>query len=708
MRAFLILCLLFFLSSNVTKAQHSIVLSDVVFKIDTAFFSMEKNQLTYNNEKRLYFITNANKKIAGIRIIPQKNISVQSIQLIHSPDYDILDSLRPGVDGMWFGKLLFEDLLYNPDPVVSFVIKSDHSTDTIDIKLLPVFATHIQYPEENIIDMFQEEEKVIDLPADAAFNIITDNVWTITDEYDYKISNTNGIVYATIKPHFTGFKEFTLTLKTIKPILSGTQTLSNSLPLLKIRCNVKPNRLYFVNTDKKIIYLDPSFKTTQEIQIDYNKNIVLKKYYRIEDSQEGEGNLIAELYTISLVENSSKVICRIKPYSVHKVSDGYLYLKDGTRAAFVTNFNTLERPRIDKISVMHEHDVWTGNLSVHPGESFDLKIEGKGLDNATFSFEGCTYTRDTLTYSDEIVFYHVRVPLKIASRVISVTMNKSPTSYDLYVAEYQVPAPLDFVYVNYGANNIPLTSEKLNKPVFYENAIEDINLTFSPAKIDENNTLYGVQYLDVQIKIFNSKNDLIEIQDVQGVVICPAGNSPRAGYYMIKDCNNAAINFNDYLLHKTYKLEGFTQIEITVKHSDSFYSSKGFSRKIKIILIRKVHFDIQVSLPSGLLIKRFNEPGYGTLTGISMAILAQFNFYSPRVIGKLRPYNIGGGFIALNAFNFNTSASNPRDVGIVILGSVYPVKTGSKFSIPIYAGGGYLLNADTWFIMFGPGIQFNF
>jgi hypothetical protein len=278
----------------------------------------------------------------------------------------------------------------------------------------------------------------------------------------------------------------------------------------------------------------------------------------------------------------------------------------------------------------------------------------------------------------------------------------------LNVREYQKPSPLDFVSINYGENNIQITNEKLNKPVFYEEKINDINLVFNPLKIDENNRLYGKQYLKIKVKIFNPKNDLVEIQDIDNIVVCPGDNSPRKLFYDYKDCKQDAISLNDYLVHKTYKLDPFTQIEIVVSDNDAKYGGSGYSEKIRIILTRKTHFDIQVSFPAGLLVKRFNETGYGNLTGISTAILAQFSFYDPRQIGKLKPYSIGTGFIALNAFNFSNSSSNIRDVGIVILGSVNPVRSGAKFSLPIFAGGGYLLKANTGFLVFGPGIQFNF
>jgi hypothetical protein len=70
----------------------------------------------------------------------------------------------------------------------------------------------------------------------------------------------------------------------------------------------------------------------------------------------------------------------------------------------------------------------------------------------------------------------------------------------------------------------------------------------------------------------------------------------------------------------------------------------------------------------------------------------------------LRPYKIGAGFVALNAFNLSQDSNVNRDLGIVLLGSVYPTRREARFTFPLYLGGGYLLSAGKWFYLLGPGI----
>lgn len=168
----------------------------------------------------------------------------------------------------------------------------------------------------------------------------------------------------------------------------------------------------------------------------------------------------------------------------------------------------------------------------------------------------------------------------------------------------------------------------------------------------------------------------------------------------------------------------WSRIKITTKHKDSKYSQEIETNEIEIIQGKRYKFDVEVSFPAGLITiyreydkdedgnfirdeagekVRKDEYNYGNLGGISMAMIAQFSFYHPDKIAQHRPYKIGAGFIALNAFNFSENAN--QDLGIVLLGSVYPTKKDVKLSFPLFVGGGYLIKEATPFFMIGPGIR---
>ena len=91
-------------------------------------------------------------------------------------------------------------------------------------------------------------------------------------------------------------------------------------------------------------------------------------------------------------------------------------------------------------------------------------------------------------------------------------------------------------------------------------------------------------------------------------------------------------------------------------------------------------------------------------------MIAQFTFYHPEKINTPRPFKVGAGFLALNAFNFTDTdeARAKRDVGLVVIGSVYPTTKDVKLTFPLYIGGGYQLKDQKWFFLVGPGIRIRF
>lgn len=85
-----------------------------------------------------------------------------------------------------------------------------------------------------------------------------------------------------------------------------------------------------------------------------NKNIFFGFYYnsiklyRIEQQEDAGGSLIAEIFTRRILAND-RVLCWLRTYNYHKQSEGYLYIKDGDKALFISNFNITPKTRIDDI-----------------------------------------------------------------------------------------------------------------------------------------------------------------------------------------------------------------------------------------------------------------------------------------------------------------------------------------------------------------------
>ncbi len=706
MRAFLIIIFLLIVVAG--QAQQSTFFKRIDFRIDTAEYQYPEDSRVYKNEKTLFFKAENKDEIMEITLFPEEGVKIKHLHIVGSADYMVLDSLKEIGNKYFRGKLR---LLSLPD--IKFlrlvlIAETDVGLITDEIKMSPFFETFVGGPSETQ-DLYIGEDRTIELSAKNIFNIRIPSDWQVAGPLKFRLQKgDNNTIKLLVHPESLGAKDLILNLKTVAPFLKENNELTYNLPPVKLKFNIKPSRIGYVNLDRNEFFLDPASLQTEEVQVDFHRNFEIGKTYRIENQQKPGGRLVAELYTVSVVGNSNKILAVLRPYTLHKISEGYLFIKDGDELEFITNFNVLERPNVENISVLREGQDWTSSTVVYPGERVEVKIEGRGLSKADFYFDGVKDIRyDTTRTSDNVKFYLIKIPTDIIKRRISLYMNGTITKFDLQLREYQIPKALGFVGLSYDKEVFPLSGNVFNKPVLTRAPIKDINIMFFENNIDTKTRFYGKQYLTIEVRIYNTKSDLIEFQKIDNVVVCPGEASPRYFFYDVKDCKKGEININDYLLHKTYDMEGWWKLEITIKHNDQKYSLPGYSQKITFIKEMVTALDLQVSFPTGLLVKKFSQSGFGNLTGISIAFLAQFSFYDQQKVGKLKPYKVGAGFIALDIFNLSDN-NKQRDLGFVVLGSLFPVRKESKFSFPLYAGCGYLLKNNTFFVVFGPGVTFNF
>ena len=142
---------------------------------------------------------------------------------------------------------------------------------------------------------------------------------------------------------------------------------------------------------------------------------------------------------------------------------------------------------------------WSSDLSIYPGETVQLKIEGQALNKARFQLEEVEkLTRDTLIQSETEVNLKFKVPLSIDKRRIVLFNNDIPTAYTLNVREYEIPRPFDYIFINYGDANHVLST--LRGPILYDKTVRDVIISFNTDKIDSDNKLYGRQNLTFDIQ----------------------------------------------------------------------------------------------------------------------------------------------------------------------------------------------------------------
>lgn len=671
---------------------------------DTLIFSSKSHMIVYRGERYLAFRFLQPRFVAQLRIWPDVE-GITQIRLLPSPFCQPVDTVIFINNEYFLQHVQFSDIFNSGLLVLRLQIEDTSGHSRIEeIKLFPYTTTVITaYLPDN--EIFIGEEKVFELFSNLPENIKFPVGWVSNQDFDYRVEQTGGSVRLHLIPKMLGRKVFTLQLSTLRPDLIDDRTVSYTLPPLVMNFTVKSGRLAFLTLDRQELTFDEvSRREGIEVQIDNNRLLQLNKTYRIEDQEKPGGALIGELYTRQSL-NNEKVLCRLRLYNLHRPTEGYLYIKDGDEAKFITNFGISPKTTIQTIKILRNGVDWKESNVVYPGELVNIRLEGVGMQKANFKFEEIEWAlKDSIVQSDNAVEYRIQIPKNISKKKIFIYNKGENTGSFLQVREFQIPREFDFISMNLG--NGFKTVKDFTGPELYEKTLKDIIIRFNPDKIDEPDKLYGKQYIQITAKITGSNGTLIEIENLPVVVVCPGDRSVRHAFYDRQDCSSEEISLNSFLDKKTFDFDDWTKIRLSFKHVKERYEEVPQEKVVEIILQRKIKFDIDVSFPS-LLTKIVNQEGWQNGLGVSMAMIAQLSFYQKDKIARFMPYKIGAGFLALNAFNFSNN-NNARDLGIVILGSVYPTRRDTKLSFPLYIGGGYLLNTGSWFWVFGPGIRVSF
>lgn len=681
--------------------------------IDTSRYTSNENIIIYQNKRHIFFNYSRNNQVMEVYLYPKKNQNIKKLALQPSLDYYIIDTLKK-IDDFYRFKVQFQNITKSSFLKFTFDIVIDTNNFVYDVNILPVanFDFTIRIPND---ELFVGEEKEIEILTSNPENIKSNPIWTSGNVIDYRIIEKDGRAFLYVLPNQVGKQRLNVKITTFKPRLNNKKELEYEYNIIH-DVIVKSSRLQYISFDQKEYQLDEDSRSTGiDVQIDYTRLIEFNKTYRIENKEQPGGVLIGELFT-KYPMGSNKIMATLRLYNYHRQQNGYLYIKDCDNTKFITNFSVIPKTQITQISILREGKDWVQNLNVYPGEVIDVRINGEALHRAKITFEDVIILNpnDTFLISENELRYKLKIPLDINKRTINIYNYGKPTGYRFNIREFQDARIFDFVKINYGDKTIPLT--QIHGPILYDKTVNDVVFTFDFDKIDGENQLYGKQFLKFDIQITNLRNDLIEMRTITNVNVCPSKTSPRYEYYEKRDCWNGDLRLNKYIRKKTYDLDEWSRIQINVSHDPSKHTQEAYSKEIEIILKRKYKFDIDVSFPAGLITvyrktKTNNETGvservteFGNLGGVSMAMIAQFSFYHPQKIAVLRPYKIGAGFIALNAFNLSSNNTN-QDLAFVILGSLYPTSRDNRLSFPLFLGGGYKMLDKSWMFLIGPGIR---
>ena len=694
---------------NLRAFSQELPIREMIIQVDTLQFSLSANSINYKGNSYLAFKYEKEDDICNIRI-PLIHLSggnaykIKSMRLLESGDYQIIDSIAKINDQYYECKVQFKHLTRTDFLKFRFRIDYDSNNTVQEINLFPYTNT---FAKLNISDyeLSAGEEKVFEIITNHPDNIIINPDWVNAPDYYYRIISNNNQIFLHLIANAPGKKTFNLPLKVYKPFLMN-QNFVNDLPLLTYTFNTNAAGLVFLKTDKQEITLDDHIKNEGiEIQIDNSRLLQPNKTYLIENQKNEGGKMIGTLFTRERISNN-KMICLLRIFTYHRQSEGFMYIKDNDESRFITNINIIPQTSIDKIKIMRNGTDWVEDATIYPGETINLRLEGQSLSKAKFNFDGLNeLTIDSVIRNDNFAEYKLKVPVNISKKNIAIYNNDQNTGKSLIVKEYQNARPFDYINISYG-NKVRKVSE-INGPELYNKTIKDLVISFARDKIDTENKLYGKQYLSVEIKILGKKGELIDFTTIEDFAVNPSENSPRFQYYSKSDCKNGDISLNSKITNTTYELKDWSRIRLTFKNSKDKFPTDQQSKTVEIIIQKRYQFDIDVSFPAGLLVKKMDKPGFGNLSGISMAVIAQYSFYDKEKINRVKPYKFGAGFLAINAFNYSKDATD-RDMGVVFVTTLNPMNPDRKLSFPIYLGGGYLLSEKTWLWLIGPGISIQF
>ncbi len=437
--------LFIFIPVSVKAQDISQYFKDIILRVDTNTYSMLEHHLKQNNTDYLYFNYDIPDEVCEVLLYPSAVNGISYIELLQSGDYSIIDSLMLINNSFYRFKIEFKNL--NKSRFLKFLFNiSDTSSANpklIELNLFPVTSTRVNLTPLNDV-MFIGEGKVFELITNNIENVNFNTDWQVCDGMSYRISKTFNQLQLHIMPNALGRKTIRLQLSTFQPDLNDLGEPVYKLPPVEYTFNIERSRLQFLNIDKRDVTLDDSTRRQGiEIQMDNSRLLDIGKTYRVENQEEPGGTLIAEIFTRNPLSNN-RVLCWLRVYNYHRESEGYLYIKDGDQAMFITNISITPKTSIERISILRDGN-WSQNLSVFPGETIDLKIEGLALQKANFAFEELEeVSADSLLRSETVANFTYHVPMGVSKRILNLYNHGINTGQSLSVKEYQKPRPFDF------------------------------------------------------------------------------------------------------------------------------------------------------------------------------------------------------------------------------------------------------------------------
>lgn len=678
-------------------------LEDVVLRTRADSFSLAKDGIDSAGLRYLPLRYADDDEVCDVRIAARRPLEHPGIE--GSSDFQVVDSLVRRDSLEWSFKIRFSDLTESEFLRIRIHTGPDSTRDLLEIPVLPLTKTTVQLDTAGQ-DLHLGQEKAVEILSSNPYNIAVSPNWVQADGFQYRVARIDDRLFLHVLPTALGTKAFSIPLPTRKPDLVGGRPGPRSVELSGSLTFRKASLAYLKMDPQVVLVDDRSSRDGMEVQLEDGRVLQVGRTYLLEESSTAGGPPVAELFAKERLAIHG-VLCILRAFNSHRRTAGSLFLKEGDATRAITNLDILPRVRVDKVQVMRNGKDWEDDAVVHPGETVHVRLEGQSLDQAKFGFGELAHVADVRDQSTENVFEcGLRIPLEVSRSNIPVLDHDHATGRTLQVREFSKAHPFDYVSIDCGDGPVPLTS--ITGPQLCGHPIRDVVVRFDPGHLDSDAILYGKQYLKVDIKVSGPSGNLLDFGTVSDVVVCPDSRSKRSRYYDRSDCKGDPMSLNEKLATiNTWDLPGWSKISLTFSNPEGHHDPAQPPRKVDIYRQERTKFDVDVSFPLGLLVHKFGEGGWGSFSGLSMAMMAKLGFYESGSINKREPWELAAGFIAVDAFDLSRSASD-RDLAVVGLATLNPVNPDRKLSFPIYFGGGYLVSSHNWFWLLGPGISVQF
>jgi len=624
------------------------------------------------------------------------------LSMLGSDDFDVVDSLAPSASGTYAAKLRFYEISRSEFLKIRL---RDSSGTLLELALAPFARTEIRLDTAGL-QWSQGQEAAVEILCNHPGNLVPFPVWKQADGFQYRLVESQERMFLHVLPVTIGPCDYALSLPLRKPdLVDGV--VGPAEVRLQGQFLFRKARMPFLRISPQTVLLDDrSGREGIEVQLESSLSLASGRKYLLEESEAPGGPAIGEIF-VKNIQSTGHVVGLLRAFNLHRRQSGSLFLKEAEAVRAVTNLDVLPQVHAGTVKVMRNGRDWLSDAVIHPGETVHLRIEGQSLDQARFGFGELDLSPDAAAdLSSETVFEcKVTVPMSISRSIVPILDHGKPTGLALVVKEYQRAHAFDYLSVEYG--NGPRSLPGISGPELAPGTIRDVQIRMDPKELDSGQVLYGKQYVSVEVKVTGPTGNLLDVTTINDLVVCPDEHSPRFGFYDRSDCSGNVLNLNEHLGINTFDLEPWSKISLTFSNVADKHEQVRPPRRIDIYRQQRVRFDVDVSFPFGLLIRKASDEGWGNFSGVSMAMMAKLGFYENGAIDRLEPYELAAGFIALDAFDLS-QVSSSRDLGVVALMTLNPVNPQRKLSFPIYFGGGYLLYSHEWFWLLGPGISVQF